>query len=122
MGWNPEVRERSKQIADAPRIIPEEGAGGLVLFTDSGNRVGRNVKGNVGLLWELTQDEIRFTFTLPPSVKEPAPTRVGEPFDRLPPALHRVRLRFDVLLWEKWEPAGEGRINPVAADGIPAGG
>ena len=88
------------------RAFPDEVAG--LVFTNSSNRVGRSVKGKAGLIWDLTEDEIRSTFPLPQSVKGPAPTRVGEPFDRLPPALQAVRLWLDVRLLEKWEPAKAG--------------
>jgi len=52
---------------------------------------------------------VRSAYPLPPSVKKgSAPTREGEPFDRLPPDLQPVRLWLDVRLWEKWEPAKTG--------------
>jgi pimeloyl-ACP methyl ester carboxylesterase len=88
------------------RAFPDEVAG--LVFTNSSNRVGMSVKGKDGLIWDLTEDEIRSKFPLPQSVKGPAPTRVGEPFDRLPTALQAVRLWLDVRLWEKWEPAKVG--------------
>jgi pimeloyl-ACP methyl ester carboxylesterase len=89
------------------RAFPHEVAG--LVFTNSSNRVGRSsVKGKAGLIWDLTEDEIRSTFPLPQSAKGPAPTHVGEPFDRLPRALQAVRLWLDVRLWEKWEPVKEG--------------
>jgi pimeloyl-ACP methyl ester carboxylesterase len=83
--------------------FPNE-VGGLV-FTNSANRVGMSVKGKVGLLWELTDDEIRSAFPLPSTMKGPAPTREGEPFDRLPADLQAVRLGFDLRIWEKFDPA-----------------
>ncbi|OGG52264.1 MAG: hypothetical protein A3F84_09110 [Candidatus Handelsmanbacteria bacterium RIFCSPLOWO2_12_FULL_64_10] len=86
--------------------FPDEVAG--LIFTNSSNRVGMNVKGKVGLIWELSEDELRSAYPLPPSVKGPAPTREGEPFDRLPPDLQAVRLWLDVRLWEKWDPAKAG--------------
>jgi len=88
------------------REFPDEVAG--LVFTNSSNRVGISMKGKVGLIWDLTEDEIRSTFPLPQSVKGPAPIRVGEPFDRLPTALQAVRLRLDLRVWEKWEPAKAG--------------
>ena len=88
------------------RSFPDEVAG--LVFTNSANRVGRVVKGKGGLLWGLTEDEIRSTFRLPESVKGSAPAEEGEPFDRLPPALRAVRLRLDVRLWERWDPSKEG--------------
>jgi pimeloyl-ACP methyl ester carboxylesterase len=86
--------------------FPDEVAG--LVFTNSTNRIGMSVKGKVGLIWELTEDELRSAFPLPPSAKGPAPTREGEPFDRLPAHLQAVRLWLDVRSWEKWGPAKEG--------------
>jgi pimeloyl-ACP methyl ester carboxylesterase len=86
--------------------FPNEVAG--LIFTNSSNRVGMSVKGKGGLIWELTEDELRSAFPLPPSAKGPAPTREGEPFDRLSPDLQAVRLWLDVRLWEKWDPAKAG--------------
>lgn len=89
------------------RTFPEDVA--ALVFTNSSNRIGRAVKGGkVGLLWDLTEEEIRSTFPLPASVKGPAPTRVGEPFDRLPSELQAVRLWLEVRLWETWEPTKAG--------------
>jgi pimeloyl-ACP methyl ester carboxylesterase len=94
------------------RGFPGEVAG--LAFTNSSNRIGRSVKGKVGLIWDLTEDEIRSTFPLPQSAKGPAPTHEGEPFDRLPPTLQAVRLWLDVRLWEKWEPMKEGPESTVS--------
>ncbi|MGO9275796.1 MAG: alpha/beta fold hydrolase [Terriglobia bacterium] len=89
------------------RAFPEEVAG--LVFTNSSNRIGLSVKGKVGLIWDLTEDEVRSAYPLPPSVKKgPAPTREGEPFDRLPPDLQAVRLWLDVRLWERSNPAKAG--------------
>lgn len=86
---------------------PDEVAG--LTFTNSSNRVGFMVKEKGGLIWELTEDEIRSGFPLPASVtKGPAPTREGEPFDRLPPKLQATRLWLDTQLWEKWDPRKSG--------------
>ena len=87
------------------RSFPDEVAG--LVFTNSSNRIGRSVKGKVGLIWDLTEDEIRSTFPLPQSAKGPIPAHEGAPFDRLPQALQAVRLWLDVHLWEKWEPTKE---------------
>jgi pimeloyl-ACP methyl ester carboxylesterase len=82
--------------------FPNEVAG--LVFTNSANRVGKMVKGKGGLLWELTEDELRSAYPLPPTVtKGPMPTREREPFDRLPPELQAIRLWLDVRLWEKWD-------------------
>ena len=85
---------------------PDEVAG--LVFVNSTHRVGMNVKDKGGLIWELSEEEIRSAYPLPASTKSPAPTRVGEPFDRLPPDLQAVRLWLEVRLWEKWDPAKAG--------------
>jgi pimeloyl-ACP methyl ester carboxylesterase len=82
--------------------FPNEVAG--LVFTNSANRVGKMVKGKGGLLWELTEDELRSAYPLPPTVtKGPMPTREREPFDRLPTELQAIRLWLDVRLWDKWD-------------------
>lgn len=79
---------------------------GALVFTNSSNRIGFQVKDKVGLIWELSEADIRSGFPLPPSIKKhPAPTREGEPFDKLPPDLQRVRLWLDVRLWEESDPS-----------------
>jgi pimeloyl-ACP methyl ester carboxylesterase len=89
------------------QAFPNEVAG--LVFTNSSNRVGMAVKGKVGLIWDLTEDELRSAYPLPPSVtKGPKPTLEGEPFDRLSPQLQATRLWLDVRLWEKWNPAKAG--------------
>lgn len=88
------------------RAFPGEVAG--LVFTNSSNRVGMNVKGKGGLIWELTEDELRLAFPLPASAKGPAPTREGEPFDRLPAPLQAARLWLDIHQWEQWNPAKAG--------------
>jgi hypothetical protein len=60
------------------------------------------VKEKVGLIWDLSEDELRSVYPLPASAKDPAPTREGAPFDRLPPDLRAMRLWLDVRVWEKW--------------------
>lgn len=88
------------------RAFPEEVAG--LVFSNSSNRIGMSVKGKTGLIWDLTEDEIRSAFPQPSTVKGPRPTREDEPFDRLPPALQSVRLWLDVRLWEEWNPEKAG--------------
>ena len=88
------------------RAFPTEVAG--LVFTNSSNRVGMRVKDKTGLIWDLTEDELRSVFPLPASAKGPAPTQEGDPFDRLPADLQRVRLWLDLRLWEKSEPAKAG--------------
>src|SRR5216684_8347678 len=87
------------------RAFPKEVAG--LVFSNSSNRIGRLVNGKPGLIWELTEEQIRSTFPLAASDKGPAPTSEDDPFDRLPPDLRSVRLRLDYKLWQKWEPTKE---------------
>src|SRR5262249_39850086 len=88
------------------RAFPREVAG--LVFSNSSNRIGLMVRGKPGLIWELTEEDIRSTFPLPLSVKGPAPSHESEPFDRLPPTLQAVRLWLDVKLWQKWDPSKAG--------------
>ena len=88
------------------RAFPDEVAG--LIFSNSSNRVGMNVKGKSGLLWELTDDDIRSAYPLAASAKGSRPTREGEPFDRLPPDLQQVRLWLDVRHWEAFDPLKAG--------------
>ena len=87
------------------RAYPDQVSG--LVFTNSANRVGRLVNGKGGLIWDMTEDEIRSTYPMPASAKGPAPTRENDPFDRLPPSLQAVRLWIDVKLWQKWDPTKE---------------
>ena len=86
------------------RAFPKDVA--ALIFSNSSNRIGFQVKDKGGLIWDLTESDIRSGFPLPPSVKkDPAPTREEDPFDKLPPDLQKVRLWLDVLLWEKSDPS-----------------
>lgn len=85
------------------RAYPDETA--ALVFTNSSNRVGFNAKGKGGLLWELSEDDLRSGFPLPNPKKQAKPTREDDPFDRLPPDLRAVRLWLDVRLWERSDPA-----------------
>jgi pimeloyl-ACP methyl ester carboxylesterase len=85
------------------RTFPVDVAG--LVFSNSANRVGFKGKDKGGLLWELTEADLRSGFPLPPSMKNPMPTREDDPFDRLPPDLQKVRLWLDVRLWQKSDPA-----------------
>jgi len=87
------------------RAFPNEVAG--LVFSNSSNRIGRLVYGKPGLIWELTEEQIRSTFPLAASDKGPAPTSEDDPFDRLPPDLRAVRLWLDIKLWQRWEPTKE---------------
>jgi len=86
------------------RAFPADVA--ALVFTNSSNRIGFQAKDKVGLIWELTEAEIRSGYSLPPSnTKGPAPTREDDPFDKLPPDLQKVRLWLDVRLWEESDPS-----------------
>ena len=87
------------------RAFPKEVAG--LVFTNSSNRIGTLVNGKPGLIWELTEDQIRSTFPLTESDKGHEPTSENDPFDRLPPDLRAMRLWLDQKLWQKWEPTKE---------------
>lgn len=83
---------------------PQEVCG--LVFSNSSNRIGFKGKDKDGLIWDLTEAEIRSAFPFPATVKkDPTPTREDDPFDRLPPDLQKVRLWLDVRLWEKSDPA-----------------
>jgi len=86
--------------------FPNEVAG--LIFSNSSHHVGMKVKEKVGLIWDLSEDELRSRYPLPASAKGPAPTQEGEPFDRLPQDLRAMRLWLDVRIWEKWDPAKAG--------------
>jgi len=85
------------------RAYPDEIAG--MVFSNSSNRIGLWVKGKVGLIWEMSEDEIRSAFPRSSDSRDPAPSHEGDPFDKLPPDLQAVRLWLDVRLWEKSDPA-----------------
>jgi hypothetical protein len=75
-----------------------------LIFTNSSNRIGFAVKNKTGLIWDLTENEIRSVFPFPPSTEKRKPaTKISEPFDRLPPSLQNVRLWLDERLQEKWD-------------------
>jgi len=80
------------------RAFPSDVA--ALVFSNSANRVGLAANGANGLLWSLSEDQIRSAFPFPPP-PGPAPSREGDPFDRLPAELQAARLQFDVQLYEK---------------------
>jgi pimeloyl-ACP methyl ester carboxylesterase len=88
-------------------LYPDDVAG--LVFANSSHRVGKFVPGKSGLLWDLSEDDLRSAYPLPPSVtKGPVPTRAGVPFDRLSPELQAIRLWFEVRRWENWDRAKAG--------------
>jgi pimeloyl-ACP methyl ester carboxylesterase len=87
------------------RAFPKDIA--ALVFSNSSNRIGFQVKNKTGLIWELPEGEIRSAFPMPPS-DNPKPTSEGDPYDKLPPDLQKVRLWLDVRLWEHWEKSGYG--------------
>jgi pimeloyl-ACP methyl ester carboxylesterase len=84
------------------RTYPGEVA--ALVFTHSANRVGLVTKSGGDLLWKLSEDDIRSAYPLPATSRPPIPSRVGQPFDRLPADLQPVRLWLDVRLWESLDP------------------
>ena len=81
--------------------FPNEVAG--LVFTNSSNHIGFAAKSRTDLIWNLTEDEIRSSYPLPPSTNDGSmPTKVVEPFDRLPPELQPIRLSLTIQLQEKW--------------------
>jgi pimeloyl-ACP methyl ester carboxylesterase len=91
------------------RQFPSEVAG--LVFTNSSNRVGVAANGVSGLLWNLSENQIRSAFPLPPPPASP-PATEGEPFNRLPAGLQATRLQADVKLWET------GRHTPARPDSL----
>lgn len=86
--------------------FPEEVAG--LVFTNSAGRVGLVLKDGGGLIWDLTEEEIRCAYPMPASARGPAPTRAETPFDRLPVELQAVRLWLSQRFWEKSDPDKSG--------------
>ena len=84
------------------RTYPNEVAG--LVFTNSAGRVGLVTKSGGDLLWKLSEDDIRSAYPLPASARLPIPSRIGQPFDRLPADLQPARLWLDVRLWDSLDP------------------
>lgn len=76
-----------------------------LVFDNSSSRIGLTVNGKDGLIWQLSEDQIRSAFPLPASLKGPAPASEGAPFDRLPPSLQAERLWLDTQAWKNWQPS-----------------
>ncbi len=75
-----------------------------LVFTNSSSHVGLAVKNSIGLLWNLSEDQIRSIYPLPASAKGSAPTSEDDPFDRLPPSLRQERLWLDTRYWQSFDP------------------
>ena len=58
--------------------FPKEVAG--LVFSNRCNRIGRPVNGKPGLIWELTEEQIRSMFPLAASEKGGAPISEDDPF------------------------------------------
>jgi pimeloyl-ACP methyl ester carboxylesterase len=81
---------------------PKEVAG--LVFSNSSNRVGFHTKKRTGLIWDLTEEEIKGEYPFPPSTEKRIPAKkVSDPFDRLPPHLQEMRLWLDERLQEKYD-------------------
>jgi pimeloyl-ACP methyl ester carboxylesterase len=81
------------------RAFPSDVA--ALVFSNSANRVGLAANGVNGLLWTLSESQIRSAFPLPSPPGPPA--REDDPFDRLPADLQASRLQFDVQLYERFQ-------------------
>ncbi|HET6957114.1 MAG TPA: alpha/beta hydrolase [Vicinamibacterales bacterium] len=87
------------------REFPKDVA--ALVFTNSANRVGLVAEGANGLLWDLSEEQIRSAFPIQPPAGAP-PSRVGEPFDRLPEHLQATRLQFNQQLHERTRRTPDG--------------
>lgn len=87
------------------RAFPKDIA--ALVFSNSSSRIGFQVKDKNGLIWELTEAEIRSAYPIQSS-GNPKPTSENDPYDKLPPDLQKVRLWLDVRLWKHWEKSGYG--------------
>lgn len=86
---------------------PSETAG--LIFSNSSNRIGFGGKTKSGLIWDLSEDDIRSAFPFPPSTeKRVKETKLGEPFDRLPAKQQAMRLWLNERLMTKWDTAISG--------------
>ena len=95
------------------RTFPEEVA--AMVFLNSSNRIAMPVPGGKGgLLWDLTEETLRSAFPLPASAKGATPAKEHAPFDRLPPDLQKVRLQFNLRLWEKFDPEKESPVSMLS--------
>lgn len=74
---------------------------GLV-FTNSSNHIGFAAKNKDDLIWNLTEEEIRATYPLPPADKRPLPTKVVEPYNKLPLEMQPARLWLAIKLQKRW--------------------
>lgn len=87
------------------RRYPEQVA--ALVFSNSANRVGLMVNGKPGLIWALTEAEIRSAYPMSADAKGMAPKSEDDPFDRLPEDLRAMRLWLDKQGWERWDPTKE---------------
>jgi pimeloyl-ACP methyl ester carboxylesterase len=89
------------------QVYPDEVAG--LVFSNSSNRVGLVVKEKTDLLWNLSEDEIKSIYPMPPSSNgSKKPSVVTEPFNRLPAQQQAMRLWLTILLWKKWNSTTTG--------------
>ena len=86
---------------------PGEVAG--LIFSNSSNRIGFAGKNHSGLIWNLSEEDIRSVFPFPPANTKTAPaTKLSEPFDRLPAKWQPVRLWLSNQLQQKWDTTTTG--------------
>lgn len=81
--------------------FPGEVAG--LVFSNSSNHIGFAAKDKADLIWNLTEEQINATYPLPVETeKQPLPSKVVEPYNRLPKDLQPVRLWLAIELQKKW--------------------
>jgi pimeloyl-ACP methyl ester carboxylesterase len=73
-----------------------------LIFTNSSNHIGFAAKNKDDLIWNLTEGEIKATYPLPPDDKRPLPSKVVEPYDRLPLEMQPIRLWLAIKLQKRW--------------------
>ena len=93
------------------RAFPSDVA--ALVFSNSSNRVGLAANGVNGLLWTLSENQIRSAFPLPPP-QGPPPSRESDPFDRLPADLQATRLQFDVQIYERFQRQRDGSASMLS--------
>jgi pimeloyl-ACP methyl ester carboxylesterase len=83
--------------------FPDEVAG--LVFTNSANRVGFKAKDTAGLIWDLTEEQIRSAYPLPAGSKGDPPNKIWGPFERLPKNRQAERVSLQMKDWNNWDPA-----------------
>ncbi len=75
-----------------------------LIFTNSSDRLGLKSKDKIDLIWNLTEQEIKSAYPLPVSVKGYPPSKISEPFNRLPANMQPIRVWLQMKKWNEWDP------------------